>query len=230
VSEATGGVPGPASRRPAAAKRPRGRPAHPDVLTPAEWRVVNAVRHGGSNRKIASSLGVSLDAVKEHVANAIGKLGLESRAALRHWQGAPYDSAIKRSEKTMSEQLNLGALGQIGRHVRDVKKAEAWYRDVLGLKHLYTFPSRVGDLAFFDCGGTRLFLSNESGDEPGEQNVLYFSVPSINAAYDELKGRGIEFVDAPHMIFKHADSTEEWMVFFKDCDGQMLGLMSQVRA
>ncbi|MGE3697155.1 MAG: LuxR C-terminal-related transcriptional regulator, partial [Dehalococcoidia bacterium] len=47
----------------------RGRPRHPDVLTPAEWRVVNAVRHGMSNRVIAERRGISLDAVKFHVAN-----------------------------------------------------------------------------------------------------------------------------------------------------------------
>jgi catechol 2,3-dioxygenase-like lactoylglutathione lyase family enzyme/DNA-binding CsgD family transcriptional regulator len=200
------------------------------VLTPAEWRVVNAVRHGSSNRQIAAGLNVSLDAVKDHVASAIGKLGLADRAALRHWQGAPYDSALKRSESTMNAELKLGPVGQIARHVKDVKRAEAWYRDVLGLSHLFTYPSRVGDLAFFDCGGTRLFLSNEAGDEPGEQNVLYFTVPDIDGAFEALKGRGIEFVDAPHMIFKHPDGTEEWMVFFKDCDGQLLGLMSQVKA
>ena len=130
----------------------------------------------------------------------------------------------------MTTQLQLGVLGQIARHVKDVARSEAWFKDVLGLKHLFTFPSRVGDLAFFDCGGTRLFLSNERGDEPGEQNVLYFNVPDINASYAELQGRGIEFVDAPHMIFKHPDGTEEWMAFFKDCDGQMLGLMSQAKA
>jgi len=37
------------------------------VLTPAEWRVANAVRHGMSNRVIASRFGISLDAVKFHV-------------------------------------------------------------------------------------------------------------------------------------------------------------------
>ncbi len=126
----------------------------------------------------------------------------------------------------MSDALRLGPIGQISRHAREIGKAEAWYRDVLGLPHLYTF----GNLAFFDCGGTRLFLETERGGaQPPEQNVLYFSVPDINAAYDELQSRGIEFVDAPHMIFKHPDGTEEWMAFFKDCDGQALGIMSQVR-
>jgi DNA-binding CsgD family transcriptional regulator/catechol 2,3-dioxygenase-like lactoylglutathione lyase family enzyme len=206
----------------------RGRPPHPDVLTPAEWAVVNGVRHGMTNRMIARGRGISLDAVKFHIENAIGKLGLENRAALRHFRGAPFDSALSRSETAVVTNLQLGELGQIARHVRDVDAAEAWYRDVLGLKHLYTFPSPIGNLCFFDCGGTRLMIERDRG-EPGEQNVLYFRVPDINAAYDELKGRGIEFADAPHMIAKMPDGTEEWMAFLKDCDGQLLGIMAQVK-
>jgi DNA-binding NarL/FixJ family response regulator len=44
--------------------RDRGRPPHPDVLTPGEWRVAEAVRHGLGNREIATRQGVSIDAVK----------------------------------------------------------------------------------------------------------------------------------------------------------------------
>jgi DNA-binding CsgD family transcriptional regulator/catechol 2,3-dioxygenase-like lactoylglutathione lyase family enzyme len=210
--------------------RKRGRPPHPDVLTPAEWRVVNAVRHGMSNRQIAKGRGISLDAVKFHIENAIEKLGLENRAALRHWRGAPIESPLHGWELMVTtSNLQLGNLGQIARHVANVARAEGWYRDVLGLKHLYTFPSPIGDLSFFDCGGTRLFLARERGDEPGEQNVLYFTVPDINSAFDELKGRGVDFTDAPHMIVRHEDGTEEWMAFFKDCEGQILAIMSQVK-
>jgi catechol 2,3-dioxygenase-like lactoylglutathione lyase family enzyme len=200
------------------------------VLTPAEWAVVNGVRHGMSNRVIARGRGISLDAVKFHIENAIGKLGLENREELRFWRGAPVDSALSRSEIEVAVDLQIGEIGQIARHVVDVKRAEAWYRDVLGLKHLYTFPSSIGDLCFFDCGGTRLMIERDREGKPGEQNVLYFRVSDINGAYDELRGRGAEFVDAPHMIFRHDDGTEEWMAFLKDCDGQVLGIMSQVKA
>jgi len=184
-----------------------------------------------TNREIARGRGVSLDAVKFHIENAASKLGLEGRQALRFWQGVPRDSALGRREKSMNTaEPQLGGLGQVARHVADVKRAEAWYRDVLGLRHLYTFPSPIGDLAFFDCGGTRLFLERARDGKPGEQSVLYFRVADIDAAYGSLQGRGIEFVDAPHMIFRHQDGTEEWMAFFKDCDGQLLAIMSQTKA
>src|SRR5262249_31974297 len=136
-------------------KRTRGRPPHDDVLTPAEWRVVNLVRHGMSNGAIAKLRGISLDAVKFHVENAIGKLGLADRRALRQWRGAPRDGALRRAaQRTETEMVatssrQLGPIGQISRTVRDIKQAEAWYSGVLGLRHLYTF----GNLAFFDCGG-----------------------------------------------------------------------------
>jgi DNA-binding CsgD family transcriptional regulator/catechol 2,3-dioxygenase-like lactoylglutathione lyase family enzyme len=207
----------------------RGRPPHPDVLTPGEWRIVNGVRHGMSNRQIAKLRGISLDAVKFHIENAVNKLGLSGRAELRSWRGAPYDSAVQRGETEMSASLQLGPLGQIARAVKDIAVAEAWYRDVLGLTHLYTY----GKLAFFDCGGTRLFLEEQTVVEVPDlhnDSVLYFRVDDINAAHDELTTRGVEFAGAPHMIFKHPDGIEEWMAFFNDPDGKPLAIMSQVKA
>jgi DNA-binding CsgD family transcriptional regulator/predicted enzyme related to lactoylglutathione lyase len=195
--------------------RMRGRPPHPDVLTPAEWRTVNAVRHGLTNREIASLRGVSLDAVKYHVANSIGKLGVMDRRALRQWVGVPLESALNKENVVVNASFQLGPVGQISRTVRDIAEAEAWYGKVLGLKHLYTF----GKLAFFDLGGTRLFLSQE-GEAQKSESVLYLRVPDITQAHDELKSRGVEFMGAPHMIHKHPDGTE----------GCPLALMSQVRA
>jgi DNA-binding CsgD family transcriptional regulator/catechol 2,3-dioxygenase-like lactoylglutathione lyase family enzyme len=201
----------------------RGRPRHPDVLTPAEWRVVNAVRHGMTNRTIARRLGVSLDAVKFHVANALAKLSLSSRTELRQWRGAPRDSTLN-GGTMVSGATQLGGIGQISRVVSDIKKAEAWYRDVLGLPHLFTF----GTLAFFDCGGIRLFLSEpESGGVPGD-SCIYFRVDDINAAHAELSGKGVKFQGAPHLIHRHENGVEEWMAFFEDPDGKILALMSQV--
>ena len=51
-----------------------GRPRHPDILTPAEWRVLDALREGGTNAEIAARLGISPDAVKYHISNMLGKL------------------------------------------------------------------------------------------------------------------------------------------------------------
>ena len=116
-------------------------------------------------------------------------------------------------------------LGQVARSVRDVKAAESWYRDVVGLDHLYTF----GNLAFFDCGGTRLMLS-EDGTVNDQESILYLRVGDIEATSAKLAANGVEFINAPHMIHQHADGSEEWMAFFNDPDGRPLALMSVVSA
>jgi len=114
-------------------------------------------------------------------------------------------------------------LAQVSRTVPNIKEAEAWYGGVLGLRHLYTF----GKLAFFDLGGTRLYLQESAA--AGAESVLYLRVADIRKAHDELSARGVEFTEAPHMIYKHADGMEEWLAEFKDPEGRPLALMSQVK-
>jgi DNA-binding CsgD family transcriptional regulator/catechol 2,3-dioxygenase-like lactoylglutathione lyase family enzyme len=197
-----------------------GRPPHDDLLTPAEWAVVEFVRHGLTNRQIAARRQVSPDAVKFHVANALSKLGMASRAELRRWDGVRRDSALKGKAEAVTGPTKLGAIGQVARSVSDIAASEAWFRDVLGLPHLFTF----GELAFLDCGGTRLYLQQ---GEVKPESILYFKVPDIHAAHRELDGNGVTFVSAPHMVHRHADGTEEWMAFFNDPDGRPLALMAQ---
>jgi DNA-binding CsgD family transcriptional regulator/catechol 2,3-dioxygenase-like lactoylglutathione lyase family enzyme len=209
----------------ASTTRKRGRPRHSDVLTPAEWRIVHAVRHGMTNREIARHRGISVDAVKFHVENAVGKLGLESRAELKRWQGAPVDSAIQGRERMTSSPFALGPVGQISREVSDLERAVEWYRDVLRLPLL----GHYGNLAMFDMAGIRLFLSHHAGGNASGNSLIYFAVEDISDAYAELKSRGITFRGAPHLVHRHPDGTEEWMAFFEDFDGGVLALMSRVR-
>jgi DNA-binding CsgD family transcriptional regulator/catechol 2,3-dioxygenase-like lactoylglutathione lyase family enzyme len=199
----------------------RGRPPHDDVLTPAEWRTVHAVKHGMTSRQIAERRGISIDAVKYHVANAVAKLGVANRRELRHWHLKPKGSALK--EAGMSTQIKLAAIAQIARSVRDIKQSQDWYGSVLGLPHLYTF----GNLAFFDCGGIRLMLEESKGSSA--ESILYLRVADIAAVHEILKSRGVEFINAPHMIHRHADGTEEWLAMFKDPEGRPLGIMEQAR-
>ena len=70
-------------------QRGRGRPRHPGILTAAEQRVLEELRRGGTNAEIAVRLGVTLDAVKFHVSNMLGKLELDSRHQLAAWRPEP---------------------------------------------------------------------------------------------------------------------------------------------
>ncbi len=120
-----------------------------------------------------------------------------------------------------SENETVLGLAQVARSVEDIEAAERWYRDVLGLAHLFTF----GELAFFDCGGTRLMLS-QSGDAPGDESILYLRVADIHAAHARLAGQGVEFINAPHRVHRHEDGAEEWMAFFKDPEGRPLAIQA----
>ena len=66
--------------------RGRGRPPHPGVLTPAEQRVLEDLRRGGTNVEIAVRLGLSPETVKTHIASMLGKLGLDDRHTLASWR------------------------------------------------------------------------------------------------------------------------------------------------
>ena len=68
--------------------------------------------------------------------------------------------------------MTLGPVAQIARTVKDIAAARRWYGEVLGLPHLYSF----GNLAFYDCGGVRLFLSE--GEGAPSESILYFPTPN----------------------------------------------------
>src|SRR4051794_5963908 len=114
-------------------RRSRGRPPHPDVLTPTEWRVLDALRHGMPRREIAERRGISLNAVKYHARNIAGKLGVASARELRQWPGQRVGSNLSdRKEPRVTTALPLGSLGQVSLFARDTARAERFYRDTLG--------------------------------------------------------------------------------------------------
>ena len=119
----------------------------------------------------------------------------------------------------------LSRLHQIALPVQDTDRAVAFYRDVLGVRLLFTAPP---GLAFFDCDGVRLMLSPPSPghDRPG--SVLYFAVDDIIATHTALTARGVAFSDAPHKIATLADR-EVWLAAFSDTEGNPLALMSEPR-
>jgi catechol 2,3-dioxygenase-like lactoylglutathione lyase family enzyme len=125
-----------------------------------------------------------------------------------------------------STALRLGRIAQVSMYARDVSRTEAFYRDTLGLPHVFTF----GDLMFFDMGGVRLYLHATDADTWRPGSVLYFLVDEIQAAYEELQGRGVKFDGPPHPIFTDpATGIEEWLAFFEDTEGNMLAITSRVR-
>jgi catechol 2,3-dioxygenase-like lactoylglutathione lyase family enzyme len=120
--------------------------------------------------------------------------------------------------------IGITRLGQIAINVHDLDRAIAFYRDKLGLPLLFT----AGKLAFFDCGGVRLMLSPpEKPEFDHPSSILYFSVPDIVAAHRQMLAAGARFEDEPHLIAR-MPTHDLWMVFFRDSEHNLLGLMSEV--
>ena len=121
----------------------------------------------------------------------------------------------------------LRNIGQIAISVSELEKAVAFYRDSLGLKHLFSAPP---GLAFFEAGDVRLMLTRpERADSERFTCAIYFKVADIQAARDALASRGVTFDAEPHLIARMPDH-ELWMAFFRDPDRNLLALMCEKRA
>ena len=110
--------------------------------------------------------------------------------------------------------------------VKDLPRAIEFYRDRLGMQFLFQAPPA---LAFFQCGSIRLLVEAPSQQEfqhPG--SPLYFVVDDLDAAYADLRARGVSFRGEPHLIAKMPDH-ELWMAFFDDEQGNTHALMHEKR-
>lgn len=122
--------------------------------------------------------------------------------------------------------IGITSLGQIQIPTHDVERAAAFYENVLGLKLLF---KALPGLAFFDCGGVRLMLDRpEKPEFDHPSSILYFAVPDIQNAYSAMKEKGVKFEDEPHLIARMPNH-DLWMTFFRDSEGNLLGLMSEVK-
>jgi methylmalonyl-CoA/ethylmalonyl-CoA epimerase len=120
--------------------------------------------------------------------------------------------------------LGITNIGQISIIVKDVERATAFYRDVLGLPLLFTVPG----MAFFDCGGVRLMLGTPSSPEYDHpSSILYFRVPDIQAGYQGLVQHRVEIVAPPRLIAP-MPAHDLWMTAFRDSEGNIHQLMSEV--
>ncbi len=121
----------------------------------------------------------------------------------------------------MSVELKLDRIGQLGIMVKDLEGAVAFYRDKLGVKHLFTAPG----MAFFDLGGIRLMLGQASPESPAA-TFLYYKVDDIHSAFATLKARGVPVVEDPELAHR-TPQMELWLAQFKDMDGNPVVLMSE---
>jgi methylmalonyl-CoA/ethylmalonyl-CoA epimerase len=121
----------------------------------------------------------------------------------------------------------LERIKQIAVPVRDVKEAARFYRDTLGLKHLFDAPPA---LSFFDCGGVRLMLAGpdaQGQDGDRQHPVLFYDVSDIKTAHAKMKSSGARSLEEPHIITR-MNGREVWIASVSDGQGNVVSLMSEV--
>jgi predicted enzyme related to lactoylglutathione lyase len=126
----------------------------------------------------------------------------------------------------MSETAGFGLskIGQIAVNAHDLDRAVEFYRDKLGMNHLFTVPK----MAFFDCDGISLMLGlPEAPEFDHPSSVIYFTVDDIQKSFQILSDRSVRFQGKPHLIAK-LDDYDLWMAFFRDSENNLMALMSRV--
>jgi predicted enzyme related to lactoylglutathione lyase len=118
----------------------------------------------------------------------------------------------------------LTGIGQLHITVSDLETSVRFYRDVLGLPHLFTVEGQP--MAFFQAGSVRLYLGVTENESFRSRPVVYYSVGDVESAYAEVTGRGAPSLAGPHVVHRDGDN-ELWMAFVRDPDGNPVGLMAE---
>ena len=126
----------------------------------------------------------------------------------------------------MSDAINVTGLAQVAFSVRDLDRAVVFYRDVLGLTFLFNAPPQM---AFLQCGQTRLMLSAQPGGDAESHPILYYAVTDIQSAFEDLARKGASIKQQPHMIAR-LGSNDLWLGFTEDPDGHPVGIMAEMPA
>jgi methylmalonyl-CoA/ethylmalonyl-CoA epimerase len=128
-------------------------------------------------------------------------------------------------KQTDSMNLSNATVGQVMIPVDNFERGTSFYRDVLGLPFLFAAPPQM---AFFQCGPVRLLVGVlPPGGQAQRGGAIYFQIQDIQAVFNTLTGKGVQFQGEPHVVHRTPKS-ELWLAEFKDPDGNQLALMSEV--
>ncbi len=126
-----------------------------------------------------------------------------------------------------TDAVTLSRIKQIAIPVDSVDEAKNFYRDKLGLRHLFDAPPA---LSFFDCGGVQLMLAGPGaqGKDGNQQHaVLFYDVSDIKKTHARIKASGAKSLAEPRVIAR-MNGREIWVCELSDGQGNVVGLMSDL--
>ena len=107
----------------------------------------------------------------------------------------------------------------------DIEAERAFYADTLGV----TVEAGNGSLMLNLVNGQRVFIYPKPNHEPATFTVLNFEVDDINAAVDELAGKGVRFERYEGLEQDERgiarDSDGPTIAWFKDPAGNILSVL-----
>jgi catechol 2,3-dioxygenase-like lactoylglutathione lyase family enzyme len=114
----------------------------------------------------------------------------------------------------------------VGIYVGDQDRAKSFWTDTMGFELVQDSPFGEGEAAarWIEVrppdGGVILVLFTPDEAKPlvGTFSNVLFTCDDINATYEELSAKGVEFVDTPRQEFWG------WWASFKDPDGNTYGV------
>jgi catechol 2,3-dioxygenase-like lactoylglutathione lyase family enzyme len=107
---------------------------------------------------------------------------------------------------------------------QDLERAKSYYADKLGLKPEEERPEGIR----YRCGTGEFLLFESTGTASGDHTQLSWEVDDLEAAVEELRGRGVVFEEYDLPGFKTvngiAEIAGEKGAWFKDSEGNLFAI------
>ena len=113
-------------------------------------------------------------------------------------------------------------IGQVAIKVSDIASSKPFYRDLLGLTHLFD----SGAVSAFAAGDATLLLIEEPGcgGDASHGMAVYFSAAPIEQRFEALTAAGSAGSVAPHVVGSTPDA-DVLIAFVTDPSGNQIGLI-----
>ena len=129
---------------------------------------------------------------------------------------------MSKDAATIQPAVQLDTICQIALTVRDLPRARDFYRNKLGMKHLFD----AGTMAFFQCGDIRFMIGTAEQPVSIGGTIVYFKVEDIHRTHAHIKEQGVVFLQDPHLVGRMPNH-DLWLALMKDPDDNVLGIISE---